>query len=64
MIIPPQNIPFFIVYGITLFFMFRAAISQERDERRERLAYRVSRCERHRIVQRQIERRKRVARIR
>lgn len=64
MIIPPQNIPFFIVYGITLLCMFRVVISQERDERRERLAYRVSRCERHRIVRRQMERRRRAARIR
>ena len=64
MIIPPQNVPFFIVYGITLFCMFRAVASQVRDEKRERLAHRVSRCERRRIVRQQMERRRRAARIR
>lgn len=60
MIIQPQDAPLFIIYGIAAFFMF----GEIWDGMRERLAYRVSRCERRRIVLQQMKRRRRAARIR
>ena len=52
MIIQPQDVPLFIIYGIAAFFMF----GEIWDGRRERLARHVRRCERHRAAMMVVER--------
>lgn len=51
MIIQPQDVPLFILYGIAAFFMF----GEIWDGRRERLARRVRRCEHHRAAMMVVE---------
>lgn len=51
MIIQPQDVPLFIIYGIAAFFMF----GEIWDGRRERLARHVRRCERYRAAMMVVE---------